>query len=495
MMQNKIGILIGAVCWLLAGKTMADAPADSAKQLRNAWAQSLSCEQNGDFVRALAPLRSMPRDYAICLRMGWLEYRAGHYPASSVHYMEALGTSPCSLEARLGLLLPLLAMNHHAEAERIAREVLQESPANPLAAARLATSLRKQGRLGEAETILVPALKNYPTDISLLTELALVCAARHRASEAHRLFGEILLLDPGNDAARRQTPQRRSLDNPDGAARFLSPLPGNLSTNRAIGGGAAIYAGGISYEGTVYRDHAWFGGASGWLDLHRTHLFEAGIESMDITYKYLPRLSQLDATAAYANFSLAGLKPRLGGHYIATDDGPTDGAFAVFGGLDWNPTRSWSLGLDGFHTRYPRYGPPLDVAQLTPHTRFELAQGPDWCLNLDISGNWIQTGRSLPPLDQQSFFSGEGSLSLRWGGWTFSGTGWAGEQAFAARNAGYTIYNVAEKHTGGCGADIRRALGKNFTVDFRYRREEYREIFTRASAAGNLFLAAVGLHY
>lgn len=488
------------LCFLaMARSQMPDLLPPPDEATRSAWRESLRLEQAGDFAGALVALRPSPPGYATSLRQGWLEYLAGNYLVSSERYDNAVHLAPRSLEARLGFLLPLLARGRNTQAEQVAREILRESPQHPLAQARLAVALRQQHQLTEAERTVTAALKSHPTDVALLNELALVHAARQRLPAARQLFNEVITLDPDNAVAHAQLANPRRFADRASATRPAraggSGLAAGLATDQAPHAEATAYFGGITYDHATYKDHAWLGGVNGWLELHPRHVVEAGVDYLDLAYQSLPSLQQLDATAAYGNFCVPNLKLRLGGHYLTTTDEPTDGGWVVFGGADWFAGPRWRLGLDGFFSRYPDYAPSLDAVQLTPRLQVDLAQGPDWSWRADLAGYWIQLGRALPGLDRQNFFSGEGRLSLVWRRWTFSGFGWAGNQAFAVRNSGYTVFNLAEEHTAGYGAEIQRALSGRLSAGLRFQREQFREIFTTASAAENLFLAKFGLTF
>jgi hypothetical protein len=59
--------------------------------------------------------------------------------------------------------------------------------------------------LDAAYQVAQKMVRVYPTDLYCLVELALLHDARGEGDEARRLFGEILILDPQNETARRFT--------------------------------------------------------------------------------------------------------------------------------------------------------------------------------------------------------------------------------------------------------------------------------------------------
>jgi hypothetical protein len=68
---------------------------------------------------------------------------------------------------------------------------------------RLLVALRNQGKLEPAYQIALKMTSAYPTDLYFLLELALVNDARGEKAEAARLMGEVLILYPDNETARK----------------------------------------------------------------------------------------------------------------------------------------------------------------------------------------------------------------------------------------------------------------------------------------------------
>jgi tetratricopeptide (TPR) repeat protein len=168
-------------------------------------------ERFQDAIRALAPVYdAYPNGYTVNLRMGWLFYLNGNYNNAVAHYEVATTAAPAALEPKLGRLLPLLAQERWADAEVVAYQIVSVDHYNYYGNLRLAIALRMQKKLEPAYQIALKMVRAYPTDIYYLVELALVQDARGDAAEARRLFGEILILDPANETARRYLAGRES---------------------------------------------------------------------------------------------------------------------------------------------------------------------------------------------------------------------------------------------------------------------------------------------
>ena len=106
------------------------------------------------------------------MRIGWLAYLTEDYAASKNAYRKAVRLKPASLEARLGLLLPLLASGSLAEVAVVAAEVLQADPLNYLGNLRLASAYYQLGRYSSAAICYERLRRIYPGDLSVMSGLA-----------------------------------------------------------------------------------------------------------------------------------------------------------------------------------------------------------------------------------------------------------------------------------------------------------------------------------
>jgi len=157
-----------------------------------------------DAIRALAPVyEAYPNGYTVNLRMGWLFYLNGNFNNAAAHYDVARSAAPFALEPKLGQLLPLLAQGRWSDAESVAYEVVSVDHYNYYGNMRLVLALRMQDKFEPAYQITLKMAGAYPTDLSFLTELALLNDARGNSEEAVRLFTDLLILDPENETARK----------------------------------------------------------------------------------------------------------------------------------------------------------------------------------------------------------------------------------------------------------------------------------------------------
>ena len=493
--RRRLRRFCAGVVLLLSILSTAAAPAvPTDAPTRTAWRESLRLESTGDFVQAGALLTPLPRSYAVDFRLGWLHYLATNHAVAITHYRAALAAAPHSLEARLAILLPLLAHARFADAETTARAILHDHRHTHPATLRLAIALRLQDNLAEARRVLLRALPAHPSDPALLNELGHVHAAQKNLPAARDFYTQAFSLDPDNDPAFAQltNPQLfRDLAESTGPFARPAPPPRPPSTLRLD---LSTYGGYLAYQRAALKRHATLFGASGVLSPDPARVFEGGVDHIDIARRFLPHLRQTDATFAYANYFIPGLKLRLGGHYVATDDAPTDGGWSLFGSADYFFPQRFLAGAQLAYTRFTDFSPRLEIVQLTPRLSATLWRDLDRSLSADLRAHWIHLGEKVTA-GRTDFFSIEPRLTLTWERCTLGLFGWAGNQSFALRNDGYTLFNLAERHLAGFGGDLRYALTPRAALALRYAREEFRELGAANTAAANSFLGTLAVSF
>ncbi len=176
------------------------------EEIQEAYHKSFNYEQIEDYenaIRTLSPvLDEYPNGYTVNLRLGWLYYLLGRYANSIEHYQKAIQAVSTSLEAKNGLMLPMLAQNKYSDAAALAYQVVSVDYYNYYGNMRLAFSLRMQKKYDQAEQILNKMLAVYPTDVTFLTELALVKYNQGDSEKATKLMWDVQTLDPENETAK-----------------------------------------------------------------------------------------------------------------------------------------------------------------------------------------------------------------------------------------------------------------------------------------------------
>lgn len=432
--------------------------------------------------------------YANNVRAGDVALADGKAAVAVEKYRTAIAQEEKSIAAREKLLGALFAANQYAEAESVSRELLQFSRRNFIGMISLGSSQRQQNKLWLADKSLTRALRYYPSNTRLLTELGLVKKARGRLAEARYNFNQAWLLDPYNADGAYWAMLDRSL------YEDLGPYTGpDRMQNAGIGFArkysleAGFYGSWIQYEGSAFKRSGRVYGLNGTLGYGREHKLDYGAERLTIDRDVIADLEQWDFTLAYANYSLDYMKVRVGGHLIESSHDGSDGGWSGFFGIETFSPNRWQAGVNMTHSRYVRFGPSLNVLQISPYFARTISKGPVGWAKLDLTGHYVQPShRAGLPL--RHYFSGESALTVQWRAWTIAGFGWAGKQAFANRGGGYTSFNVAEEHTHGYGAELKKVTGPRTALAFRYSREHWRET-TGNDAASNAYLATLGITF
>ncbi|MBT3280534.1 MAG: hypothetical protein HOJ96_00805 [Campylobacteraceae bacterium] len=173
--------------------------------IKSQYFKSYDYEQMGRYsesIKVLIPLyNKYPKGYTLNLRFGWLFYLNKNYNDSIKHYKIAALSSPYSLDPRLGLIRVYLDTYEFQKAQTVAYELLKIDYYNYYANIYVIQSLIAQSKYEIATNITNKMLALYPTDIAYLELLAIIYKATNN-SYLHKLYEDILILDPNNVLAR-----------------------------------------------------------------------------------------------------------------------------------------------------------------------------------------------------------------------------------------------------------------------------------------------------
>ncbi len=204
MKTNSTVMLALVLALFSSGAFAQDTASENAASecFKNSYASERSLEYE-EAMKALLPLKDSPvYRYVVHLRMGWLYYLAGNYANSRNSYQSAIKQSPNSVEARLGYMLPVLAQGNWDEAEATAKQIISVDKNNYYANLRWAYALRMQRKYSQAEAINAQMLMLFPSDLTLMTEMALLKVAMQQREQYKKLFTDIQTLDPDNATAK-----------------------------------------------------------------------------------------------------------------------------------------------------------------------------------------------------------------------------------------------------------------------------------------------------
>ncbi len=168
----------------------------------DAWAKSYELEAKGQYLPAAAALDALankrPANEFVLLRRGWLLYLGGAFDESIKEYTRAMNLNSKSLDARLGLTLPLLAMQKWDDAALYARQVLEVAPWQYYAHVRLLVCEEAKRDWNTVYRHAQEVAQRYPSDPTLQVYLARAAVNLKKTSEARAAYERVLEQVPGH---------------------------------------------------------------------------------------------------------------------------------------------------------------------------------------------------------------------------------------------------------------------------------------------------------
>jgi tetratricopeptide (TPR) repeat protein len=170
------------------------------------WQQSYSLEAAGKFNDAITALDTVAANGSDAelklLRRGWLLYYAGRFDESIREYRLAIDKNNRSIDARLGVTLPLLASKRWSEAEKAARAALDLAPNNYTGLLRMVVAQEAQQNWQEMFKTAKNMTEHYPTDVTSFIYLARSLAWMNKTAEAKAAYAAALTRYPGQVEAK-----------------------------------------------------------------------------------------------------------------------------------------------------------------------------------------------------------------------------------------------------------------------------------------------------
>jgi len=176
----------------------------SQAQILEAYAQSYKQETDKQYDASEQSIRTLAEqgDEFAQLRQAWLAYNAGNYRLSIARYSAVVARNPSLVEARLGLMLPLMAQSRWREAAAQANVVLAQHPGQYIAHLRL---LRCEEAMKQWDVVVAHAdqlAPLYPSDPEVLLAKARALAARRQIADARTVYATVLTRAPENEEAQ-----------------------------------------------------------------------------------------------------------------------------------------------------------------------------------------------------------------------------------------------------------------------------------------------------
>jgi tetratricopeptide (TPR) repeat protein len=162
----------------------------------NPWVESYRLEALSQYDNAAKVMGSIiknnPKNNFAVSRRGWLNYLRGAHNDSIRDYQKSLDINPESLDARLGLLLPLIAQQRWREVSSNANKALKIAPWNYYAHVRLMISEEGEKKWDTLAKHARKVSQRYPSDATVLVYLARANDWMKNNKEARRAYERVL---------------------------------------------------------------------------------------------------------------------------------------------------------------------------------------------------------------------------------------------------------------------------------------------------------------
>jgi len=166
------------------------------------WAESYRLEaltRYEDAAEVLLPIANKENNNEfVFLRLGWLNYLRGNHNDAIDHYKKALSLNDKSLDAQLGLTLPLLAQQRWKEAAKYSQQALQSAPWNYYAHVRLMIAEEGMRQWQTLAKHAADVYLRYPSDATVLVYLARANRWLNNTNDAKAAYRKVLERVPGH---------------------------------------------------------------------------------------------------------------------------------------------------------------------------------------------------------------------------------------------------------------------------------------------------------
>jgi tetratricopeptide (TPR) repeat protein len=204
--MKHYGIISTVVIAVIVATLSTDLFSQKSPALMSAFHESLKQEEAKEYAKSIQSLEAVfaahKDDYLVNLRLGWLHYLARNFEQSKKLYNQAFVLSGNkSVEALLGLTLPLAAANDWDNVAATYHAVLRLDPMNYTAHLRLGQLMLNRGVYGEAKTYLEKAQAAYPGSYEPNLSLGWTYYYLGNKQKATSLLTTALMLSPGDTLA------------------------------------------------------------------------------------------------------------------------------------------------------------------------------------------------------------------------------------------------------------------------------------------------------
>ena len=166
--------------------------------VREALKKSYDSEYQLKYQKAIEDLQGVyePTSYELNLRIAWLSYKVGKYSESVNYYKKAIAKMPLSIEAKLGVVYPLGALEKWDQVVDNYLAIVKIDVFNATANYRLALIYYNRGDYGNSWKYLQKYVNLYPFDYDGNSLAGWIKYSVGKKEEAFVFFKKALMVNP-----------------------------------------------------------------------------------------------------------------------------------------------------------------------------------------------------------------------------------------------------------------------------------------------------------
>ena len=170
----------------------------SDNAIRDALKRSYDAEYQLKYARAIEDLMGVyeSTSYELNLRLGWLSYKNNKYVESIAYYKKAIAKMPLSIEAKLGIVYPLAALEKWDEVVNQYKSILKIDVYHATANFRLALIYYNRLDYGNSWKYLKNYINLYPFDYDGNSLAGWIKYSVGKKEEAYVFFKKALMVNP-----------------------------------------------------------------------------------------------------------------------------------------------------------------------------------------------------------------------------------------------------------------------------------------------------------
>jgi len=178
--------------------------AQNITELQSAFSKSYIAENQNNYIQAINEMKPINQDadYISNIRLGWLNYLAKQYSESISYYKKAIALKPYAIEARLGCVKPLSAIENWEKVKEQYNEILKVDPLNTTANYWLGVIYYNRKDFRSATALFEKVVNLYPLDYDSVIMLAWAKLYNNNHTDAKILFQQALIIRPNDSSAQ-----------------------------------------------------------------------------------------------------------------------------------------------------------------------------------------------------------------------------------------------------------------------------------------------------